>query len=71
MLTAPNRETIQIENNKKILDLLRRANKDKSQNFKVWGDRYDAREVFSIELQIYLKSIFGQARGFILLVNQR
>ena len=49
MLTAPNRETIQIENNKKILDLLRRANKDKSQNFKVWGDRYDAREVFSIE----------------------
>ena len=40
---------LQIENNKKILDLLRRANKDKSQNFKVWGDRYDAREVFSIE----------------------
>jgi len=37
------------ENKTDSLDVLQRLNKDKRQDFKVWEDGYDARDVFSIE----------------------
>ena len=40
---------LQVENNQKMLDVLRKASNDKSQEFKVWEDGYDARGVFSVE----------------------
>lgn len=39
----------QTENIKNILNLLRKANNDKNQNFKVWESHYDARDIFSVE----------------------
>ena len=40
---------LQVESNQKILDVLRKKGKDKKQEFKVWEDGYDARDVFSVE----------------------
>ena len=40
---------LQAENNTEILDALQRLNKDSRQDFKIWEDRYDARDVFSIK----------------------
>jgi REP element-mobilizing transposase RayT len=40
---------LQAENKTDSLDVLQRLNKDKRQDFKVWEDGYDARDVFSIE----------------------
>ena len=40
---------LQAENKTDVLELLRRLNKDSRQEYKVWEDRYDARDVFSLE----------------------
>ena len=40
---------LQVESNQKILDVLRKEGKDQQQEFKVWEDGYDARDVFSVE----------------------
>jgi REP element-mobilizing transposase RayT len=40
---------LQAENITDSLGLLQRLNKDERQEFKVWEDRYDARDVFSEE----------------------
>jgi len=40
---------LQAENNTDSLNILQKLNKDTRQNFKVWEDRYDARDVFSVE----------------------
>jgi len=39
---------LQAENNTEILDTLQRLNKDPRQKFKIWEDRDDARDVFSV-----------------------
>ena len=38
-----------VENNQNVLDVFRKAGNEKSQEFKVWEDGYDARDIFSIE----------------------
>jgi REP element-mobilizing transposase RayT len=40
---------LQAEEKKETLQLLQRLNKDSRQDFKVWEDRYDARNVFSVK----------------------
>jgi len=40
---------LQAENDQKISDVLRKASNDKNQEFKVWEDGYDARDIFSVE----------------------
>jgi REP element-mobilizing transposase RayT len=40
---------LQAENKKETLGLLHRFNKDARQDFKVWEDRYDGRNVFSVK----------------------
>ncbi len=39
---------LQVENNQKILGVLRKANTEKNQEFKVWEDSYDARDIYSV-----------------------
>lgn len=39
----------QVEQNTKVLDLLRREGEIVKQEYKVWKDGYDARDVFSIK----------------------
>lgn len=40
---------LQAENKQETLNLLQNLNKDARQDFKVWEDRYDGRNVFSVE----------------------
>ena len=40
---------LQVESNQKMLNVLRKESKEKKQEFKVWEDGYDARDVFSVE----------------------
>jgi len=40
---------LQAENRNDTLEILQRMNKDPRQMFKIWEDRYDARDVFSIQ----------------------
>ena len=40
---------LQVADNQNLLDVLRKANNDKKQEFKVWEDGYDARDIFSVE----------------------
>lgn len=41
---------LQAENKTESLDILQGLNKDARQDFKVWEERYDARDVFSVEI---------------------